>query len=168
MSVGSRMHAVGHHLQKQAVIAAADERDAFARSSFNRYYYSAFLNIREMFSLIEPTWSNSPHKGYPEILKGKIKKNLNRARRAAQKSNDTALLKRIDAAKRAIDELAQTITTAYGIRIVADYEPGEPVNFDQNRRFSLKSTDVSYAHEWEEKSRILCKNIESVWREANE
>ena len=57
---------------------------------------------------------------------------------------------------------------AYGIRIVADYEPKEAVNFDTAKRFSLMDTDVSDAHEWQDQTRILCTQILKVWNEINE
>lgn len=45
MSTSISIHAVGHHLQKEAISAAPDEKDAYARSAFNRYYYTMFATF---------------------------------------------------------------------------------------------------------------------------
>lgn len=167
MSAGSQIHAVGHHLQLEANKPLTPERDAFARSAFNRYYYSAFLNIRELLSALDASWSSLPHKSYPDLLKGQVKRRLNEARRRAGRIGDTPLINRIDNAKRAIDELSKVMSTAYGIRVVADYEPGEAVNFETTSRFALRSVDISDAHEWENSTRVLCQNVRKTWDEIN-
>lgn len=168
MSTGSRIHNVGHYLQKEAVSANSDDRDAFARSAFNRYYYGAFLNTRALLGSLDPSWLSMSHSGYPEVLKGKVRKKLNQAREKARKNGDSTLVSRIDTAKRAVDELAKIMTIAYAIRVVADYEPDEPVNFVGSLRFSLRSIDISDAHAWENGSRMLCSSVERVWNEIRE
>ena len=57
------------------------------------------------------------------------------------------------------------MTTAYAVRVVADYEPDEHVSFGGSPRFSLRSVDVSDAHEWENGTRVLCTNVGKVWDE---
>lgn len=143
------------------------ERDAFARSAFNRYYYSAFLNIREMLGALDSSWSSLPHKSYPEVLQGQVKKKFNRARSRASRNDDTVLVDRIDTAKRALDELAKMMSTAYGIRVVADYEPNEAVDFNARPRFALRSVDISDAHDWENNTRLLCQSVENTWNEIH-
>lgn len=167
MSTGEKIHAVGHHLQKEAMKPASQERDAFARSAFNRYYYSAFLNIREMLGDLDSSWSSMTHKSYPEVLQGQVKRRFNQARSRAVRNDDTVLVDRIDAAKRAIDELTKTMRTAYGIRVVADYEPLEEVEFDPKHRFSLRSVGITDAHQWESNTRILCQNVRNTWNEIH-
>ena len=164
MSVGSNMHAVGHHLQKEAIAAGAGDKDAFARSAFNRYYYSAFLNIRKMLGSLDPKWSLTRHSKFPEVL-NKVGKKLSQERPRACKHKDWILVNRINNAKRAAAELATTMTTAYAIRVVADYEPEEQVDFKRSTRFALRSVDISDAHDWENRTRMLCSTVKRVWDE---
>ena len=79
----------------------------------------------------------------------------------------TVLVNRIDAAKRAIYELAKTMETAYGIRVVADYEPLEEVEFNPEYRFSLRSVGITDAHDWESKTRLLCQAVRNTWNEIH-
>ncbi len=68
---GRFMHEVGHHLQKIAISKTDQNRDVFARSAFNRYYYGAYLNVRELLSSLNPEWSRPRHRHIPYILTGK-------------------------------------------------------------------------------------------------
>lgn len=165
MAKGLLIHEVGHHLQKFAVSTTPADRDAFARSAFNRYYYGAFLNVRALLGSLDPAWSSLSHSSYPEILQGKVRKRLNRARDRARRNGDNTLVNRIDSAKRASAELAKIMSIAYGIRVVADYEPDEAVNFEDASRFSLRSVDVSAAHQWQVDTSLLCVEVSRVWDE---
>ena len=165
MNIGSHMHVVGHHLQMEAIGAPVDDRDAFARSAFNRYYYSAFLTIRAMLRSLDPAWSSLSHASYPEVLRGKVLKSFRESKKRAKKNDDGALVRKIERAERSIYELAKIMTTAYGVRVVADYEPEEQVSFDGNPRFALRAVGISDAHDWENNARLLCRSIESVWNE---
>ena len=77
MSTSISIHAVGHHLQKEAISAAPDEKEAYARSAFNRYYYSAFLNARSLLvELLDQSKAfEMKHASYPEFLRRNIQKN---------------------------------------------------------------------------------------------
>ncbi len=168
MSRGINIHAVGHHLQVKAMSAGPDDRDAFARSAFNRYYYSAFLNTRALLGSLDPAWSSHRHANYPKLLKGRIRRELNSRREKARKNEDDILVNRIDRAKREINELAKIMTEAYAVRVVADYELEEPVSFDEGPRFSLRSVDISDAHQWENATRILCGSVGKLWNEIHD
>ena len=51
------MKIVGHHLQQEAIRRTSDaEKDVFGRSSYNRYYYAAFLTARSLFVSLDPGW----------------------------------------------------------------------------------------------------------------
>ncbi len=161
------MHTVGHHLQKKAVGAETHNKDAYARSAFNRYYYSAFLTIREMLASLDSSWTKLNHTSCSEVLNGKVLKQLKDARRRARKKNDRTLVKKINRAEWSVNELAKTISTAYGIRVVADYEQEEHVDFDETARFALRSVDVTVAHDWEKNTRTHCIIVKSVWDEIH-
>lgn len=167
MSPGYRIHNVGHHLQKEAVSAAAGHRDAYARSAFNRYYYSAFLNTRALLESLDPSWSSRPHAHIPSLLKKTVCKELKRARYNAQKIGDKKLVSQINSATAAVEQLAEIMKRAYGVRVVADYEQNEHVSFDRSPRFSLRSIDISDAHEWEQKTQVLCTNVSKVWNQIH-
>ncbi len=70
------MQEVAHHLQKTAHSMAGLERDAFARSAYNRYYYACYLEIRTAFSEMSAEWGRSAHKKFPEILRSSISRDL--------------------------------------------------------------------------------------------
>lgn len=161
------MHHVAHHLQVHALSVTGNERDSYARSAFNRYYYAVFLSIRNMFRLIDPSWSRTPHSTYPQILKGSILSSLKKAEKTAHRTGDSNLLNDIQRAKRAVYELARIITDANSVRKVADYEPEEPVSFIAGGRFSLRSISITDAHTWEPQSATLTSDVISVWRQIH-
>ena len=169
MSTSRSIHAVGHHLQKEAISAAPAEKEAYARSAFNRYYYSAFLNARSLLVelLDQSKASEMKHASYPGFLKGTIQKKLSHERRNASKIGDARLVSRIDLAKRSAAELARIMEIANKAREAADYEQDEPVRFGGSYRFSIKSVDISDAHDWEEATRRHCNVVRKVWDEIH-
>jgi len=73
------LHNVATHLISQARSMGSEMLvDAYARSAFNRYYYSSFLSTRELLSQLNGSWGREPHKNIPKILSenvvGQIKK----------------------------------------------------------------------------------------------
>lgn len=161
------MQVVGHHLDVQAVAASNADKDAFARSAFNRYYYSAFLTIREMLSKMDPAWAGLGHASYPDILTGNIRKSLKRARRRASKNDDDDLVEKIDKAVRSIHELTSIIRTAYAVRVIADYQPEEVICFTNAGRFTLRSVSATDAYDWESTSRAHCGSVYQAWSEVH-
>jgi hypothetical protein len=167
MAISEDMHRVAHHLQMTAVAAAANERDSYARSCYNRYYYSVFLQCREMLSDMDASWSRIAHASYPELLGGKVRKAFKTERIRASKSGDKDLVKLIDKACRSIAELQKIIITANSTRVVADYEPEEKVDFVVADRFSLRSISVTEAHGWTISVQTHCRTILNAWRQSN-
>lgn len=161
------MQCVGHHLQIYAHNNAGPDRDLFARSAYNRYYYGCFLMLREAFREMDSAWIHSPHKSYPEILSGQITRRLKHERRAAQKLGDTDLTKTIDSALRAIPKICEIIKEAYATRVVADYEPSIQVCFRGENRFSLNDIEISKAHQWQNRMQILISAVLTAWRQVN-
>jgi hypothetical protein len=138
MAFEDGIHAVGHHLQTHAHGLGGGQRDAYARSAFNRYYYSVFLKTRDLFRTINPAWARMPHADYPETLKGAVRKQLRKGWTRARRDGDTKLQCDTEAAIRAVEALSSLLEKAYAIRVVADYEPEEVVDFRGGDRFSLK------------------------------
>lgn len=161
------MQEVAHHLQKEAHAMAGVERDAFARSAYNRYYYSCFLEIRAAFKEISEEWERAAHKSFPEILKSPISKNLKLGKRTANRVGDVELVRRIDQALRGCIELASIVERANGARIVADYNPEIGVGFNGSARFSLNGIEITEAHQWHDRVRVLTRQILSTWRQVN-
>ena len=161
------MQQVAHHLQVQAHGLFGPERDAFARSAYNRYYYGCFLSLRATFAVMNPQWAKNPHKSYPELLNGTISRKLKQERTLASKRDDADLVRIIDTALRAIPELSKIMTEANAARVVADYEPSIPVDFAGGARFSLNQIDIGRAHEWHRKIEILTVHLQSAWRQIN-
>ena len=79
----NNMHGVGHHLQVTAWKKTPQDpdRDAYARSAFNRYYYGVFLTVRDMFRKMGLHWEEMRHASYPEALSGQLQKISVRLRR---------------------------------------------------------------------------------------
>ena len=161
------MQKVGHHLQVEAKKKLGEERDLFARSAYNRYYYAVFLLARSAFASINADWSVAPHKSYPEILKGTITGKFRKAKQNANKVHDYDLIARIENAVHAAAELAKLMEKAYATRIVADYQPLECVVFNGADRFSLKKIDITDAHSWHEKAMIWTKIITDTWAQID-
>ncbi len=163
------MHVVGHHLQVTAWEKTPQDpdRDAYARSAFNRYYYGVFLTVRDMFRKMGLHWEEMRHASYPETLSGHITKEFRKAEKKARKINDYELQQKIHKVKSSINALKDLVKTANQIRIVADYEPDEQVLFTGETRFSLKSVDVNEAHDWGSNAKILCGSILPVWEQIN-
>lgn len=161
------MQEVAHHLQKEAHAMAGVGRDAFARSAYNRYYYACYLEIRTTFREMSVEWGRSAHKNFPEILRSSIPRNLKSGRRVANRVGDAELERRIDQALRGCMELASIIERANGARIIADYSPEIEVGFDGSARFSLNGVEITEAHEWYGRVRVLASQILSAWRQVN-
>ena len=161
------MRLVAHHLQQQAMAADVEHRDAFARSAYNRYYYSVFLQSRDMMRQLDSSWSTIAHATYPQLLNGKIKTAFKAERKRALKNDDRELIKSIDQACRSIAELRKIIIKANQTRVVADYKPEEGVVFSSAERFSLRSIDVTEAHGWSSQAGTLCQTILKSWKQFN-
>jgi hypothetical protein len=165
------MQVVGHHLQtfvQKTIDKSELDRDLFARSAYNRYYYACVFIIREALTEIDNVWKRTPHKSYSEIFNGTITKRLKKEKMRAKKIEDTDLEKRIDEALRSIHEIVKIIEISQSIRGVADYEPNVKISFDNQNRFSLNEIDITKAHHWEPHLRILLVKLMTVWRQFND
>lgn len=162
------MHEVGLHLQIEAIKKKGPEKDLFARSAYNRYYYSIFLLAREMLNIIIPEHGHFAHKAIPEILTGNIVKTLKRWKRTALKNQDYPLIKKIDSAIKAANDLSELMSRAYITRVVADYEPDEIINFSDTENFFLKGMSITEAQRWRGQATLWRDAIIDAWRQAHD
>jgi hypothetical protein len=160
---------VAHHLQQQAVQQRTNlvQADVFGRSAFNRYYYATFIRTRKLFASLNPAWKQLPHKDYPAVLRGQIRKHFKDAQRKAAKIGDNELVSACSKAASYSSELADIFLTSNTIRVVADYDPDELIKFIDDARFSLRGVKITTAHEWLSKADSLCIFIEQTWRTSN-
>lgn len=159
------MEEVANYLVKQAKQRKiAVEKDQFARSSFNRYYYATFLIVRQTLTAIDENWRETPHKRIPEILRTSYVK---RIRRQLDKNvlgkSDSKKLASIGAA--AASELARLMEIAYEKRVTADYAPETLVVFDATT-ISLEGLSTSEACNWIRRARFLCSKIHNVAKQS--
>lgn len=162
------MQKVGHYLQMEAKKVSADDRDQFARSAYNRYYYSAFLTVRMLIQKLKPEITRLPHKSYPDLLKNTIFHELNRALKIARKNNDNSLVGKIEKAKNAARNLADQLEKANVVRVTADYYPESSVSFENAERFTLRGITITEAHGWSQQAISYCEVIENAWSQVYE
>ncbi len=161
------MEDVAHYLQVEALkIGELSTRDRFGRSAYNRYYYSTFLQVRQMVSGMNAAWAHMPHADYPNLLGGQINKSVKNARRIAQKLSDTEFVSECNRALSALHALSALMQVGRATRVVADYQPEVLLVFGDNR-FSLQGVNITEAHEWPEKSRQLIRTIEHCWAQID-
>lgn len=160
------MEIVAQHLQDQAIarVAAAD-KDAFGRSSFNRYYYAAFIEARNMMSKLRVEWVRLPHKQIPTVLRESVGQDLKHAQRKAVRLEDKATVQACTAAITASKGLADLLETSFATRVVADYRLETMVLF-VNHDYTLNAVPISVARHWPSKARGFSSSILQGWRQA--
>ena len=150
----------------------AAQREAFARSAYNRYYYGVYFNIRCLFRILEKSfkksWADSGHASYSDILKNKIINLLKKEKNKANKFGDYNLEKKISTAIASCYELFEILNSARASREIADYRPKIRVEFLNSGGFSINEITDDKAFEWNEKAISCCKIIFEAWRDTNE
>lgn len=141
----------------------AIERDLFARSAFNRYYYATFLVTRSLLGELNNAWTAPPHASVPEILQGSVREHIKKAIRKARRVPDNKALAIFNKGTAAIRDLAETLVTANITRVVADYQPDIPIIFVTSSNYSLNNVSISTAHGWPERARGCTGNIKHAW-----
>lgn len=161
------MQEVACHLQIYAHNHYGVDRDAYARSAYNRYYYACFLLLRDLVSDFNPDWTDTPHKSYPELLNGKITTWFKHERYKAKMAGDNELCSMISTSLSAIPKIANIIKTAYSLRVIADYNPEMLVEFSAVNRFSLNNIEITQVHIWQENLFTLVSDLRSTWQQFN-
>jgi hypothetical protein len=159
---------VGLYLQKQAVAEIdINNKDAFGRSAYNRYYYATFICVRDMLAKFDAAWSTIPHKSCPEVLNGTVLATLKKARNHAKRANDHSLDQLYARAISSTVDLAKIMQIAYATRVVADYNLEIVVDFFSMDRFALNKVDITTAHEWPNKANAYTPTIVNAWKQAH-
>lgn len=165
------MRSVGDFLKKSSSERSDDEKDAFARSAYNRYYYAAFLAVRPLILEQKGDTFEVKHKQIPEILKGEITREIKRYKKDIQRfgySKETSReISLCDASIKFAKSLAELMEIAYQVRVTADYNPEKKVSIQQklgNTEFFLDNVSSTIASEWENTASGHVKNIISIIR----
>lgn len=165
----AQMEAVGLHLQRIASdLPDQFERDFFARSAFNRYYYATYLDVRNGLGSLDVGWRGIPHSQVPNILAGPVNKAIAKGRDRAKKVSDANTSVLCSRAMHATLVLSDLMKNGYATRVAADYFPEVRIDFADVYDFTLNSVRVKEAAEWPKKARILLHTITSAWRQVHD
>ena len=161
------MKIVGDHLARIAFSSRADPDrfDLFARSAFNRYYYSVFLTVRAALRTIDAKWAKPAHKDLPVLLTGKVvvrlQERISICKRTGQITEAEAARLYSKAAS-AAQNLSQLLNTAREVRRVADYEPEERVGRNRDSPVLAKCT-IGTASGWQRRADTDARAILSAY-----
>jgi hypothetical protein len=144
---------VADYLSREAKKSGQTDPDAFARTAFNRYYYAAFLSIREFLNTIDPAWIKSGHKNIPDVLTITLMKKIKKSADIQLRNNlinDRSKQKIIHQANTSTSDIANILKSAYEVRVVADYYPEKRVSFTRDN-FILEKHSQREAENWKSK-----------------
>lgn len=164
------MESVAHFLQVQANSYPPSSRDfdLFGRSSFNRYYYAAYLRVRSILGNLNEAWTTTQHANIPDLLTGQVLTTIRRQRARAAKLDDGPAVQICRRAEASARELANLMREAYAVRVTADYHPEIIVMADGRGRFRLNSVPVTVAHDWPIRASEHGQRIERAWSIADD
>lgn len=150
------MLVVANHLEKECWKPKdALERDQFARSAFNRYYYAVYLTVRNALGEIDPSWNEPAHSQVPKLLRDTVVKRIKkRAKKPAMQREQSEKL--VNQACTAAKALATLMDTGYMTRVVADYEPDRLVVF-KDSVVTLAGVKASSARQWSRDANTQCR-----------
>jgi len=161
------LHAVGCYLEHETKTRPEGERDAFARSTFNRFYYAAFLEVRDLLKRIDyDAWDTVGHKAYPDVLQS-IQKNFRAEATRARKASDTETSRSISKASDALRTISEIMAAAYISRVTADYNIEIPVKFGEGDVFYINSVSVKDAKSWYRSISKLVPVIRQAWMQIS-
>jgi hypothetical protein len=162
------MKIVGDHLTGVAASRPNPmECDLFGRSAFNRYYYGAYLIARDMLAQLDRAWARTSHSDIPDLLEGAV---INKIRKEAKNQEQAGLLSKAassghrKSAAIAVAQLSQLLRSAYGVRIVADYEPDAPISRN-GHILILVDHSTDEAKRWQGRATQAAGTILNIWRQ---
>lgn len=159
------MESVAVFLQRHANGCAPEslDFDLFGRSSFNRYYYAAYLQVRDLLGSLDPSWISAQHKSIPDLLNGSVLSAIKKKRNRATKIGDAEAIQICSRADTSARELASMMRKAYAVRVTADYNPEIRVERQEGGRFKLNLVSVNDAHGWPTLAKEYGENIKRAW-----
>lgn len=162
------MKIVGEQLESWAGSQASNpNKDLFARSAFNRYYYAAYLVTREMLGEYEPSWKSTPHKNIPNLLEKTLKKIISTELKKIYKKGQIThgeRQKTLSAISYATSDLSNLLRVAYDVRVTADYDP-ELLVENAGGTLILGIQKLSSANCWSDRTNSYCKIIRKILRD---
>lgn len=164
------MQAVGRLLVKTAMTTSDEtDRDLFARSAFNRYYYACFLLARQLCRSFTPDVDSIAHGNMPTYLRTTIKRTIQQRVKLLSSGGKSRALSDVrrhgSQCMEYIKDLAIVLEEAYRVRVIADYRPEQAVVFGQGNTMILAETEVNDAGRWVSRVEHHVKAIEDVWRQ---
>jgi hypothetical protein len=163
------MKIVADRLKEIALASRIDhEIDQFGRSAFNRYYYAAYLAVREKLMEINSGWAKIPHKNLPDILTISIYKS---AKNKAKKLNKNGMLNKrqeyqiLTSIRACGDELSAILQSGYEARTHADYFPDEIVTRNADNNLILYKYSTHQAQSWPRRAEIRAGQLLKLWRQ---
>ena len=139
--------------------------DLFGRSSFNRYYYALYLQVRSTLGELNASWATEPHASIPRLLRGQILVQIKDRRKRALRLGDAPAVEISNRGVASANELSTLMNEAYSVRITADYNPHIPV-LPADRvqgRFQLNAVHITTAHNWVGIARTHGAAIKRAW-----
>jgi len=159
---------VGQYLQAETFHRTdVTERDVFGRSSFNRYYYAAFLEVRKTLITLKPEWGGLSHANIPDLLRNTVVTQFRTAKLKATKIDDREGIRACSLAITAAKELADLLQTSYATRVVADYRAETPIVFHSSAKYSLNEVSIEVARQWPSRARSYTHSLSSADRQAH-
>lgn len=160
------MSQVGDHLVQHATGLSGDAADAFGRSAFNRYYYAAYLSVREFLVELEPHLARQSHVQIPTLFTKTVPKRLREEARRQALSGMLTHTKRDEIGRsvnRAASVIADVMTVAYAVRVAADYHPETRIE-GQSGAFRLASQSAAQAKDWKRNIDMAKGTLFDVYR----
>lgn len=162
------MQAVAHHLQIEARRRQGIDRDLFARTAYNRYYYGCFLKVRELIMALDKSFGKPTHARIRDMMKDILPQKLEVIRKNAVRARDRRLVQMASKSIASSKRIGEILERAYGVRIFADYSPDVLINFADSKRFDLNSVDITEAHGWYDEVVIHSAQILQTWRQLHD
>lgn len=156
---------VGLHLRHEATTRnAANFMDSFARSSFNRFYYAAFLHVRGTLQDLTLWPATMGHADLPLYIRGEVLKGSRKGLKEAQRTGLISIgeYNRLKALlESATNEIHSVLTEGYAIRVLADYRPEQSIQ-GTGSAFTLGGCPVVTAVGWFDRVRDACSDLAEV------
>lgn len=162
------MEDVAQHLQREAVTRADPaQRDVFARSAFNRFYYATFIPLSRSLAAMKVQWAELPHKDVPAVLRGAVIRELKQGRQRAQRLGDKETEAMCARAISYCHEVATILEAGYAVRVAADYKMEIRIDFSSGADFRLSNVPVSTARQWPARVLAYVDSISTAMRQLS-
>jgi hypothetical protein len=123
------------------------------------------LIVRKMLGQLDASWSMTAHKDVPLLLTGKI---IKRIRKVLRNQERQQLITDAESIRHSVNvaasELADIMTCAREVRVVADYEPDKKVLRTGNV-VKLVDHSIEEARKWPLRASACSGTILKMWRQ---